>query len=98
MIPDDHIIASSVVSGYHGPRNARLQLMSSSGRSGAWSATYNNKNQWLQVDLGSLAVITKIATQGRQGHSQWVTNYTISYSLDGNDFHTYKNGKVLSRV
>ena len=97
MIPDDHVTASSVLEDNHGPGNARLHFQSGSGRTGAWSAKNNDKNQWLQVDLGSLAVITEIATQGRHGSPQWVKSYTISYSLDGDDFHTYDNGKVLNK-
>ena len=98
MIPDNPVAASSVWRDNHGAGNARLHFQSGSGRTGAWSAKNNSKNQWLQVDLGSLAVITQIATQGRQGYSQWVKSYTISFSLDGDDFHAYKNRKELNKV
>ena len=77
--------------------NARLHFKGINLLGGPWMAKEHDKNQWLQVDLGSLAVITQIATQG--GHhrfNKWVKTYTLSFSFDGNDFHTYKNGKVLN--
>ena len=98
MIPDDHVTASSVWDDWHRAGNARLHFKKFAAGRGAWVARKNDKSQWLQVDLGSLAVITQIATQGRQNYPQWVRNYTISFSLDGVDFHTYENGKVLNRV
>ena len=98
MIPDDHVTASSVWDDWHRAGNARLHFKKFAAGRGAWAARKNDKSQWLQVDLGSLAVITQIATQGRQNYPQWVRNYTISFSLDGVDFHTYENGKVLNRV
>ena len=98
VVPDDHVTALSVWSEEHGMGNARLHFKSKTDRAESWSAKNANENQWLQVDLGSLVVITQIATQGRQDHRQWVESYTISYSLDGDNFHTYENGKVLNRI
>ena len=94
-IPDDHITASSVANKYNRAANGRLHFKLSPGRSGAWSAEHKNKEQWLQVDLGSLAIITEIETQGKKEKNQWVKSYNVSYSLDGESFHSYKNGKVL---
>ena len=34
--------------------------------------------------------ITAIQTQGRNVHAQWVTQYKVSYSLDGKKWTTYK--------
>ena len=56
-----------------------------------WAANKNGKNQWIQVDFEKPVVVTKIATQGRGEHyHQWVESYTISYSLDGNNFKLYQ--------
>ena len=52
------------------------------GRAGAWVAKYRNTRQWLQVDLRRPAKVTGVATQGRHDYSQWVTRYTVSYSLN----------------
>ena len=52
-------------------------------RAGAWSARYNNQDQWVQADLGTTHRIESVTTQGRPSWPQWVTSYYISYSQDG---------------
>ena len=42
-----------------------------------------DQNQYLQVDFWRNVKITKVATQGRQDYSQWVTHYKLSYAVDG---------------
>ena len=42
------------------------------------------------MDLGKIAAITKIATQGGGEAAQWVTEYKVSYSLDGGYFKFYR--------
>ncbi|CAB3999807.1 partial [Paramuricea clavata] len=60
----------------------------------AWSANENDKNQWIQVDLGKEKVVTAIATQGRKNADQWVGSYFVSYSLDREKFERYQlNGE-----
>ena len=46
--------------------------------------------QWIQVDLDNIAMVTKIATQGSYMWAFWVTEYTVSYSLDGGYFRVYR--------
>ena len=46
--------------------------------------------QWIQVDLVNITMVTKIATQGRDMWPAWVTEYTVSYSLDGGYFRVYR--------
>ena len=41
------------------------------------------EGQWIQVDLGSISMVTKIATQGSHSLGFWVTQYMVSYSFDG---------------
>ena len=72
--------------GNHGPTNARLYHMAGGGKTGAWSSRINDKSQWIQVDLRVKFQVTKIATQGRQDLAQWVTQYKVSYSIDGKVF------------
>ena len=67
----------------------RLNLAAGSGKAGSWCANRNNVNQWLQIDLGTPTTITKVATQGRQDASQWVTSYSLSYSLTGSYWVQY---------
>ena len=60
--------------------------MAGGGKTGAWSSRINDKSQWIQVDLRVKFQVTKIATQGRQDLAQWVTQYKVSYSIDGKVF------------
>ena len=62
---------------------------------GGWSARKNNRRQWIQVRLGRGTRITGVVTQGRQDVNQWVTTYSLSFSLNGRTFRPYKeNGRV----
>ncbi len=53
----------------------------------AWAflSGFNNQNQWIQVSSGGYPVSwTSIITQGRGDCClQWVSQYKVSYSLDG---------------
>ena len=57
---------------------------------------YKGVGQWLQVDLGKVMEVMKVATQGRAMNSgTWVTKYSISVSIDEQEWQEYKeNGKV----
>ena len=90
MVSDNHISASSIWNKGHRAANGRLHFHAGNGRTGAWSAKHNNKNQWLQINLGQRMKITRVATQGRQDANQWVTKYTLSYSDNGVVFTKYK--------
>ncbi|UXI21412.1 phosphatidylserine synthase I [Sarcoptes scabiei] len=69
-IPDSALTASSAFEMLHvGPQNARLNKDKSGG---AWCPSKQlgaetSGSEWIQVDLGSLHVVTGIATQGRYG-------------------------------
>ena len=51
---------------------------------------YNNRHQFLQLDLGRISKIIRVATQGRAMASQWVTVYYLSFSVDGVHFARYR--------
>ena len=94
-IPDARISASSQS---NSAANGRLHFKRVRRRAGAWipqRICKNNTGQWLQVDFGSLTTITGIATQGSENRTQWVQNYTLSYSDDGNNFTSYQRDKVI---
>ena len=87
--------ASSKWDRYHRADRARLNSVANKRYRGAWSARKNNKRQWIQVKLGQKTRITGVVTQGRQDANQWVTSYSISYSLNGRTFRPYsENGRV----
>ena len=80
-IRDAAMSASTSYNSNHAARLGRLNLVAKSGKAGAWFSKVDNNKQWLQIDLGRPTTVTKIATQGRQDGSHWVTSYALSYSL-----------------
>ena len=91
-ITDAQISASSQWDNNHGASRARLhmQLNHKTRQRGAWSSRTNDLNQWLQINLGGYTTLTRVATQGRSDHDQWVTKYRLQYSDDGVIFQFYK--------
>ena len=87
-IADSQISSSSAYPGLEAVRG-RLNGASS------WSARVLNKDQWVQIDLGRNEVVTAIATQGRANANQWVKSYSVSYSLDGENFLSYKTKDIV---
>ena len=95
-ISDAQISASSQWDANHAAKQGRLHFQAVSGKAGSWSAKANDLNQWLQIDLGNQhAKVTRVATQGRNAYSQWVTKYKLQYSDDGVNFQYYQeNGSI----
>ena len=90
-IPDDQITASSVWSGAsdprdHGASNARLNRPAQGQTTGSWSALTKDLNQWIQVNFLLPTWVTGVMTQGREGGNQWVTEYKVEYSSDGQNW------------
>ena len=98
-ITDSQISASSQWDSIHAPYQGRLHF-DGGFKAGSWSARRNDLFQWLQVDLDSQYIkVTRVATQGRNGHSQWVTKYKLQYSNDGANFQYYRDqGKTAYKV
>ena len=89
-ISDVQISASSNKDDSFAASRARLLVKKSGIRQGGWSPFKDDLNQWLQVDLGRLTTVTRLATQGRDGSDEWVTKYTLQYSVDGVIYHDYR--------
>ena len=88
-IKDSQITASSTYLSYE-PSNGRLR------RARGWAADSLDQNQWLQIDLGSVKLVQKVATQGDGGYSNYVTSYKLSYSSDGSRWTEYgEDGKIM---
>ncbi|XP_034042821.1 coagulation factor V [Thalassophryne amazonica] len=83
----DNQITAINTRGYWKPHFARLN---NQGRYNAWSTEQNNS--WIQVDFLRPVVISQVATQGAKElfHSQFVTEYFISYSTDRRKWIFYK--------
>ncbi|XP_071101429.1 neurexin-4-like [Haliotis cracherodii] len=58
---------------------------------GAWTAGTQNAFQYLGVDLGARYFVTAVATQGRQGSDEFITEYFLEYSDDRNTWRRYTN-------
>ncbi|KAL9978610.1 hypothetical protein ACROYT_G016146 [Oculina patagonica] len=88
-VQDSAMTASSIANKYYPAKLGRLNLVAYSSYAGAWCPNKNDVNQWLQIDLVTPTTVTKVATQGRQDASQWVTSYWLSYSLTGSFWVKY---------
>ena len=91
VISDAQITASTQWDNYF---SARLNL-------GGWVAIPIDPRQWLQVDLGTYASVTSVATQGvKIGWDKlWIVYYNLQYSDDGLTFRFYKGpGETQPKV
>lgn len=95
-LPNNAITATSTYNQYSGPERARLETLKSGSYAGAWIPKSNDVGQWIQVDLGKITKITRIATQGRQDAAHWVKSYSLTYSVEGGPFLSYSNNLVLA--
>ena len=94
-IPDESITASSVKDQYNGPERARLDTVMEGSYTGGWLPLYNDFGQWIQVDLGNITKVTGVAAQGHHEYFYWVTEYYLSYSVDGGPFLSYNDNQVI---
>ncbi|XP_057708547.1 coagulation factor V [Corythoichthys intestinalis] len=83
----DEQITADKTRGYWEPHLARLN---NKGKYNAWST--DQSNSFIQVDFQRPVVISQVATQGAKQlfQSQFVTNYSISYSNDRRRWILYK--------
>ena len=81
IISDSSITASSSYNAILEPKFGRLYYLNwGSGTHACWRPAVNDKNQWLQADMGTWARVTGVATQGWEIGDQWVTSYSLSAS------------------
>ena len=97
-IADEQITASSQWDGYHAAVQGRLNFPEADGKAGGWAARTRDTKQWLQIDLkNKYTNITRIATQGRNGANEWVTEYRLQYSDNGVNFYFYLDQETMGR-
>lgn len=90
-IPDAQITASSIVHHICQPHFGRLHRQPTNTYDNAWCPQVDNLiGGFLQIDLGSIKWVTKIATQGREVPSMWVTGYTLSFSNTTDTWEDYR--------
>ncbi len=99
-ISDGQITASSQWNADEAAHQGRLHYQATAVKAGGWVVATNNAYQWLQIDLGSrYTKVTRVATQGRNGVSNWVTKYKLQYSNDGMNFQYYREpGDAADKV
>ena len=100
-ITDDQISASSSAQTITPPKVARLnRLDGTDNLQGAWVAAHRDEYQWLQIDLKVPHTgVTRVATQGRNRNSQWVTKYKLQYGNDEVNFQYYREqGQITNKV
>ena len=99
LIPDAQLTAFSQADENHSAHRARLNMQKEGRKRGGWVPRSKNLHQWLQVDLGSVNIVTAAATQGRSDYTQYVKKYKLQYSQDGNDFLYYREtGQTEDKV
>lgn len=88
-IEDSAITASSFLDNSSKPSAGRLNSSV-----GAWCAKGNDKQQYLQIDLGEVDKVCGVASQGKPGfldQGGWfVKTYTLAYSKNGENWANYK--------
>lgn len=62
----------------------------------AWSSRYNRKGEWMTINLDGVKKVYGVVIQGRKTGRwsiQFVTHFTVKYSLNGKDWFDVNNGK-----
>ncbi|XP_001638488.3 lactadherin [Nematostella vectensis] len=88
-ISDSAITASS----YHNVDS--FQLPPSHGRlnhGSVWASASQSPGEYIQIDLGRITTVTKVATQGNSNYDEWMTSYKIGYSTDLSTWKLYREG------
>ncbi|CAH1230878.1 CNTNAP5 [Branchiostoma lanceolatum] len=82
--------ASSELDAAHAATNGRLSSES------FWASATNDKNQYLQINLGQTTTIAALGLQG--GGSRWVATFRIQSKVEGGDWKDYTAGKGAAVV
>lgn len=99
VVGDSALNASSEFNTQTGARFSRLNTEKVAGHNfGAWSARSHRIGEWIRVDLGEVKVIRSVTTQGRSDHTQYVSEFRVTFSVDGDAFAllTSPEGAVLN--
>ena len=90
-LQDSQISASSTYN-LHKPFYGRINLASFWGDPArtAWCANKEDKNPYLEIDLGEVKSLTGVSTQGLSIFDNWVTSYLLCYSNNNAAWNCYK--------
>lgn len=60
-----------------------------------WIPKHRNTEQWIQVCFMHAVRLSGVQNQGRHNYNQWVKSYTVSVSLNKEDFEVIReNGQT----
>ncbi|XP_031551889.1 neuropilin-1a-like isoform X1 [Actinia tenebrosa] len=98
-IKDNQISASSKHSRNCNPSYGRLYKTPKSNWDGGWCAKHKRIGEYMQIDLGTMKWVTKIATQGRniRSYSQWVKEYTLSFTNNTITWQDYRGDENCTK-
>lgn len=67
---------------------------------GAWTPIENTYYQFLTIELGDTRMIRKVATFGRSNTNEYVTEYIVQFSDDGELWRSYvaRDGEVQVKL
>ena len=85
---------SSVWGGNH--LNYRLDHPETQTGVACWSAASKDLNQFVQFSSPNPVKFTGVTTQGRGDFDQWVKEYLVAYSLDGETWMAVDDGNVFT--
>uniref|UniRef100_A0A8D2IXW5 F5/8 type C domain-containing protein n=1 Tax=Varanus komodoensis TaxID=61221 RepID=A0A8D2IXW5_VARKO len=100
-VTSDQISCSSPeqYTGWYTSWTANKARLNGQGFGCAWLSKYQDTNQWLQIDLKEIKVISGILTQGRCDADEWMTKYSVQYRTDENlNWVYYKDQTGNNRV
>ncbi|XP_064472302.1 neurexin-4-like isoform X2 [Ornithodoros turicata] len=92
LLQDAKLSASSTLSRDRDAEKARINSQA------AWTARWHNFNQHLTVQLSQLTRVKAIGTKGRAHSAEFVTEYQIEYSEDGEGWNFYKASDGLPKL
>ncbi|XP_039214350.1 retinoschisin [Crotalus tigris] len=85
--------------GWYASWTANKARLNGQGFGCAWLSKYQDTNQWLQIDLKEIKVISGIITQGRCDTDEWMTKYSVQYRTDENlNWVYYKDQTGNNRI
>ncbi|KAJ6667597.1 hypothetical protein lerEdw1_016718 [Lerista edwardsae] len=100
-VTSDQISCSSPeqYTGWYTSWTANKARLNGQGFGCAWLSKYQDTNQWLQIDLKEVKVISGILSQGRCDADEWMTKYNVQYRTDENlNWVYYKDQTGNNRV
>ena len=87
-IPDSRLTASTQYSDFYQPAYGRIN----DSRGDGWCAKEASRNDdWLQIYFGKTVQVCAVVTQGDVSGNEWVTDFKLLFSTDGNDWTAYKD-------